>query len=237
MTRIETVQVDGSPMEILIAEPDGPGHFPALVMGIHAPAHIGLEADEFTVYAAERYAKAGYVVAAPFLFHRCLADQAREDKMGGLKDVEILADTDAAFDLLRGMDRVDSGRVGVLGHCMGGRVAWLAATHRPDYAAAAVFWGGSLKLGKGEGAPPPIERAAHMPCPVAGFFGNDDANPSPQDVDDISAALTAAGKAHEFHRYDGAGHAFQDFSRPERYRKEASDDAWEKVLEFLANTL
>ena len=38
---------------------------------------------------------------------------------------------------------------------------------------------------------------------------------------------------HEFHRYDGAGHGFQDFVNAERYRKEASEDAWKKVLAFL----
>jgi carboxymethylenebutenolidase len=68
---------------------------------------------------------------------------------------------------------------------------------------------------------------------VIGFFGNDDTNPSPADVDEYSAALSAAGINHEFHRYDGAGHAFQNFPMPERYREEASEDAWNKVLNFL----
>ena len=45
-------------------------------------------------------------------------------------------------------------------------------------------------------------------CPVIGFFGLDDTNPSPADVDTIDAELTRHGKAHEFHRYAGAGHAF-----------------------------
>ncbi len=72
---------------------------------------------------------------------------------------------------------------------------------------------------------------------MIGVFGNDDENPSPADVDDLDAALTAAGVAHEFHRYDGAGHGFQDFVNEERYRKEAAADSWEKVLAFFDEQL
>jgi dienelactone hydrolase len=42
---------------------------------------------------------------------------------------------------------------------------------------------------------------------------------------------------HVFHRYDGAGHAFQSFNNPERYREEASEDAWNKALAFFAEKL
>ena len=70
-----------------------------------------------------------------------------------------------------------------------------------------------------------------------GFFGNEDQNPSPADVDDISAALTKAGVEHTFHRYDGADHAFQSFNNPDRFHPEASEDAWEKVLVFFADKL
>jgi carboxymethylenebutenolidase len=72
---------------------------------------------------------------------------------------------------------------------------------------------------------------------VIGFFGNDDQNPSPEDVNDLDTALTRAGVEHAFYRYDGAGHAFQSFDSQERYRHEASEDAWEKVLRFLQEKL
>jgi dienelactone hydrolase len=42
---------------------------------------------------------------------------------------------------------------------------------------------------------------------------------------------------HEFHRYDGAGHGFQDFCNDERYRQDASEDAWGKLLSFLDTNL
>ena len=56
-------------------------------------------------------------------------------------------------------------------------------------------------------------------------------------VDDYAAALAAAGVPHEFHRYDGADHAFQSFNNEECYNHQASEDAWTKVLEFLHRNL
>ncbi|MCZ6620077.1 MAG: dienelactone hydrolase family protein [Gammaproteobacteria bacterium] len=51
------------------------------------------------------------------------------------------------------------------------------------------------------------------------------------------AALAEAGVRHTFHRYDGAGHAFQNFPSKERYREKQSEDAWEKVRAFLQEQL
>ena len=70
-----------------------------------------------------------------------------------------------------------------------------------------------------------------------GFFGNEDENPSPKYVNDYSAALKKSGVEHTFHRYDGAGHAFQSFNSEERYHHNASVDACEKVLAFFEEKL
>ena len=89
----------------------------------------------------------------------------------------------------------------------------------------------------GEGAEPPISLAGNITCPVLGIFGNDDKNPTPEDVDDYEAALQQAGVEYSFHRYDGAGHGFQDFCDDDRYRQEQSDDAWAKQLAFFETHL
>ena len=78
---------------------------------------------------------------------------------------------------------------------------------------------------------------ARFARPVIGIFGNDDENPSPADVDDLDAALNDAGVEHAFHRYDGAGHGFQNFADEDRYRKEAAEDSWRKVLAFFDKNL
>jgi carboxymethylenebutenolidase len=68
---------------------------------------------------------------------------------------------------------------------------------------------------------------------VIGFFGNEDQNPSPADVNTIDAELTKWKVPHEFHRYDGAGHAFQNFTNEKNYREKQAEDAWAKELAFF----
>ena len=88
-----------------------------------------------------------------------------------------------------------------------------------------MLYGGSVNQPRG-GKPPALTRAASIGCPILGFFGNDDKNPSPADRVEIDAELKRLGKAHEFHAYDGAGHAFQNFN-DDRFRP-AADRAWVK---------
>jgi carboxymethylenebutenolidase len=56
-------------------------------------------------------------------------------------------------------------------------------------------------------------------------------------VNDYEKTLKDAGVSYAFHRYDGAGHGFQDFNDKSRYRKAQSDDAWVKALAFLEQHL
>ena len=53
----------------------------------------------------------------------------------------------------------------------------------------------------------------------------------------IDAEMTKHGKPHEFHSYDGAGHAFLNFMNAERHRPKQGADAWEKMLGFLEKHL
>ncbi len=236
--RIETTEVNGSPMEVFLFEPEGPGPHPGLVLCQHIPVgHTGVENDEFTLKTAERFAENGYMVAAPFIFHWWPKSDDMESKRDAFRDDWTTLDLNAAFALLAAKDNVDANRIGVAGHCWGGRVAWLGACTNPNYKAAAVFYGGRIKLAMGEGTPPAIDLAPNIPCPVMGFWGNDDTNPPPEDVDLLEAALQKAGKDYVFHRYDGAGHAFQSFNNEEKFRPEASEDAWNKVLAFFGDKL
>ena len=73
-------------------------------------------------------------------------------------------------------------------------------------------------------------------CPLLGLFGNDDQFPNPEQVDELEEALKAAGKTYEFHRYDGAGHAFFSVDRP-AYRPEAAVDGWQRIFEWYGRYL
>ena len=238
MHSVETITVDGSDMEVFLFRPEGQGPFPGLILAQHLPvAHTGLENDPYTLETGKRFAANGYLVAAPYLFHWWPRDLDMQAKREQSRDDWTVADLSAAYTLLCAQPDVDLARTGIVGHCWGGRVAWLGACHLRGLAAAAIFYGGNIKTGRAAGNPAPIDLAADITCPVAGFFGDDDENPSPADVDDYSEALTTAGVAHEFHRYAGAGHAFQNFAAADRYRELQSEDAWDKVLVFFRQHL
>lgn len=233
---IEVVSVKGSRMEIFLFEPEGVS--PGIVLAQHLPVgHTGIENDEFTLTTARRLASQGFAVAVPFLFHWWDKSESMELKRTESRDDHMVADMEAAFMLLSSRDNVDENRIGIAGHCWGGRVAWLAACHQSACRALAVFYGGNVRKALGDGNTPPIELAQNIACPVIGFFGNDDQNPSPEDVDVYAQALEKAGVTYQFHRYDGAGHAFQNFPAEERYREDASEDAWLKVIAFLKTEL
>jgi len=236
--KVKTVYVEDSDMEVFLFMPKGEGPHPGIVLAQHIPVgHTGIENDTFTLMTAQRFADAGFAVAVPFIFHWWPKSETMEKKRKESRDDWMVADMTAAYALLAAQDTVNADKIGCVGHCWGGRVAWLAACYIDQFSALAVFYGGNIKKGLGEGATPPIELALNIPCSVIGFFGNDDSNPSPADVDDYSAALSEAGIAHEFYQYDGAGHAFQNFPVAERYNESASEDAWGKVMEFLNEKL
>lgn len=184
---------------------------------------------------AQRFAEAEYVVAAPFIFHWWSKDEEMMVKVKESRDDLTVQDLQATQTLLSQRD--DVSQTGIVGHCWGGRVAWLGACHLSGIDALAVFYGGRIKLAMGEGNPTAISLADQIECPVMGFFGNEDKNPTPEDVDDYAKALSNSGVDYEFHRYDAAGHAFQNFPAPERYCEAQSEDAWVKVIDFLDSSL
>jgi carboxymethylenebutenolidase len=83
---------------------------------------------------------------------------------------------------------------------------------------------------------PIVHLAKDLSCPLLGLFGADDSYPAPDEVAELDKALTEAGKAHEFHSYEGAGHAFFAVNRPS-YRPEAAVDGWQKIWDFYGRYL
>ena len=227
-----TLDVDGSDMLTISVIPAGDGPHPVYLECFHAPGQ-----DGFTERVLERMAEDGYAAFSHNLFHRQGPDARGPDALERLSDEEIVRDTERLVAHVRGLARCDASRMTIGGHCMGGRAALLAAASLGGFRAVADFWGGGVMKGKGRAGAAVIDLVQDLPCPVIGFFGNDDDNPSPADVDRLDEELTAHGIPHEFYRYDGAGHAFQNFLREERYREAAAEDAWRRLIAFFETTL
>ena len=228
----ESIKVDGADMRLYVSVPSGTGPFPAVVVIQHQGG-----VDDFMEEMTQRVASAGYAAVAPDLYHRDGLD-CKDDgptRRARLLDVNVIKDVNATVDFLRGHHSVDAERLGIIGFCMGGRVSYLMAAANPHLKAAVAYYGGNIMVPWGEG-PAPFERTEEIHCPLLGLFGEDDANPSPADMRKLDAELTKHGKAHEFHSYPGAGHAFMN-RRGERYRADADRDSWPKTLAFFAKHL
>ena len=226
--RWETLTVDGGEMRCYVTTPEGAGPHSAVVVIQHAGG-----VDDFVQTMTDRIAEAGFVGAAPDLYHRD-DPNASDDaltRMSRLRDKNIVADTNATIAHLKSMPDVRADSIGITGFCMGGRVAYMMAAQAPELKASVVFYGGNTMVSWGEGTPP-FEQSDHISCPILGLFGEDDGNPNPADVAKIDAELTRLGKLHEFHSYAGAGHAFMSEGRPS-YREDAAADAWQKCVAWF----
>ena len=225
----ETIKVGAQDMELYVSMPDGTGPFPAVVVAQHAGG-----VDTFIRTMTDRLAEAGYAAAAPDLYHRLEPDEAKTPRQ--LKDAEMVEDVQATVDFLQNHNAVDSEALGITGFCMGGRVAYLMAAAIPQFKAADAYYGGNTMVALGEGGVSPFERTREIGCPLMFHFGEEDANPSPEDMQKLDAELTRHNKAHEFYTYPNAGHAFMDFTG-ERHREMAAKAAWPRTLDFFARHL
>lgn len=228
MARTDTIEVSGSKMRILVGEPAGDGPHPAVIV----MCHIG-GLDEFTEDRVDRLAAAGYVAAAPDLFHYHEWIAEKNERRASLRDKTIIDDVQATLAHLDATTATAPDKTAILGHCMGGRLALLGAGTIERFRAAIIYYGGRTMISWGDDGPTPFERIPSLKGPVLGFFGDLDTEPSPADVDKIEAELERHGIPAEFHRYADAGHAFQNFISPERHVPEAADDAWGKTIAFL----
>lgn len=229
----EQIKVDGSPMNLYISRPDGSGPFPAVVLIQHQNG-----VDKFMEEMTERIAAAGYLGVTPDLYHRdgphCKDDgPTRRNRLRGLT---VIKDVNGTVDYLKSNKLVNARRIGIVGFCLGGRVAYLMAAASPSFSAAVTYYGGSIFRPWGEG-PTPFDRTADISCPIQGHFGELDKNPSLEDMHKLDAELTKHGKVHKFYTYAGADHAFMDPHHVGRYHAQADQLSWPRTLDFFRKYL
>ena len=170
---------------------------------------------------ADRFARAGYNALAPDLYKGRLTTQPDEANhlMTGLDFA------DATHQDLRGAAQhlqAQSGKLAVMGYCMGGALTIAAAVHVPEFSAGVCFYGIPPKA---------FADPAKIRMPLQGHFANRDDWCTPAAVDDLERTSKTAGVRHEIYRYDAA-HAFAN-ERSAAYDVACANQAWERMAAFL----
>jgi carboxymethylenebutenolidase len=226
----------GDQIDAYLARPDGRGPRGGVVVIHHLPGY-----DRATKEIVRRIAELGYDAICPNLHHREAPGASPDDAAaavrarGGVPDERLVGDVGGAAAHLRQLSS-SNGKVGVIGYCSGGRQSVLAACS-VDLDAAVDCYGAYVASDAPEGSPlrmtSLVDRLPDLRCPLLGLFGKEDSHPGSEEVATLDSILTDYGKPHEFHTYDGAGHAFFAVDRPS-YRVEAANDGWERIAAFFA---
>lgn len=177
---------------------------------------------------AQRFAEAGVDAVAIDYFARTAENDDRSDTFDYMPHVQkttaeaIAADVGAAIDYLRSPDGGEVKSVFTVGFCFGGSNSWNQSAAHPDIAGAIGFYGRPMR------AQPFI---AQMKAPLQVMVAGNDGATTPEQSVEFERELTRAGVPHEQHVFEGAPHSF--FDRTYEQWKDASDEAWRLMLDFI----
>jgi carboxymethylenebutenolidase len=217
------------PQTITFKRPDGgncQGYYaPAFDGRDDAPGVVVLQewwgVDATIKRFADHFAAKGYRALVPDLYHGKLALEAAEAEhlMNTLDfPAAVSQDMRGAVQFMKQNSR----SVAVVGFCMGGALAILAAMHIPEADAVSSWYG----------VPPPqAGDPATIRVPLEGHFASIDRHFPPAVVDQLDRKLTDAGVPHDFYRYE-AQHGFAK-EGTSYYNREAAELAWQRCFRFL----
>jgi carboxymethylenebutenolidase len=179
----------------------------------------------------DRFAGEGFVALAPDLYRgESTTEPDGAGKLMMALNIEQAAkDLSGAVDLLQARSGRDS--VGVVGFCMGGGLALVVATQRPDAVKAAAPFYGVIPW------PTAQPDWSKLDAKVQGHYAELDGFFTPDMVKDLEATLQGLGKDVELLVYEDADHAFFNDTRPEVHKPEQSQQAWDRTLALFRETL
>ncbi|MGI8664910.1 MAG: dienelactone hydrolase family protein [Jatrophihabitans sp.] len=217
-----------------LAQPTGDGPWPAVLV-----VHEIFGLDEAVLRHAERLASMGYLALVPDLFsdgggRRCVASTMRSMSTGTGR---AYADLEAGRQWL--LQRADcTGKIGIIGFCMGGGFALMSVGRGYDVAAPNY---GAL--------PADLDAALADACPVVASYGGRDRGLKGAAAK-LDEALARAGVLHDVKEYPPAGHAFlNDAPNGPRLLRpllrvlgvgpepDSAADAWDRIESFFAAQL
>ncbi|HEY7557330.1 MAG TPA: dienelactone hydrolase family protein [Candidatus Binatia bacterium] len=217
------------PVFAYLARPVKAGKYPGIVL-----IHENRGLDDHIRDVARRFAKEGYVALTPDFLSRQGGTMKVNPKGGGLPNIRELApwqgvteDADAGFKYLRVLPDVRADRMGVVGFCWGGGMAFVTATQQRDLKAAVVYYGPS---------PSPMELVKDIRAPILAHYGEKDPGVN-KGIPETVEAMKKFNKVYEHRIYPGALHAFNNDTNPERYNAQAAKEAWGRTMDFFKKNL
>jgi carboxymethylenebutenolidase len=224
--------------KIKVADGEMPGYF-ARPDGVSNPPVVLVAMEIFGLHehikdVTRRLAKLGAFAIAPDYYFRKGVDLTAITDIPQLMplvnskpDAELLSDLDSTVAWAKSQGG-DTGRLGIIGFCRGGRTVWEYAAHSGALKAGVAFYGSLVDPANPAWPKSPIQLAPEMKAPVLGLYGEADTGIPVAQVEQMKAALASAGKTAEFKIYPGAPHGFNADYRAS-YRKEAAEDAWNQM--------
>ncbi|MBD0261768.1 MAG: dienelactone hydrolase family protein [Tolypothrix sp. Co-bin9] len=231
------LRVDDSLMRVYIAAPSSPGNYPGIIFYSDIYQLGGA-----MIRLANYLAGYGYVVAAPEIFHRTepVGLVISPDDIGRMRGNDNArrtaiahydADCRAVIEFLKAESSVSSDKIGTLGFCIGGHLAFRAAFESEIKAAACCYPTGipSGKLGKG--IADTIKRVSEIKGEILMVFGTLDPHIPEADRQILIKALENGGIPHEVFLYE----AEHTFMRDDGYRYDsaATTSAWSEIVAFF----
>lgn len=227
----------GGDLSAYYVRPRVEGPFPGVIVFMEA---FGL--NDFVQAVCKRLAAAGYAALAPDFYHGATFSYDEMDAalahLRRLSDAQVVDESRWALDFLAERPELRRDAVGVLGFCMGGRLAFLASAQFPERVRAAVcFYGAGIAPEQDPwGRPALLDRVPDIRAPLMLHYGAQDGSIKPDEQTRIAAALSAANKRFTLSVFKNAGHGF--FSdRRKSYVESAATEAWAMSLRFFERHL
>ncbi len=215
----------GGDVRAYLARPKGDGKLPGVVV-IHQNTGLNAHIED----VARRVALEGFLAMAPDAlspFGGTPADAKEASSLNNKLDAKSTTeDFVAAARYLKTHPASTGGKVGVVGFCWGGAMANQLAINSPDVIAVVPYYGPQ----------PAVEDVPKIKASLLLHYAGLDERVN-KGITGYEAALKKANVDYKMYMYEGAKHAFNDDSTPDRYNREAAQLAWQRTIAFLKEKL